>query len=169
MDNLQWAEPVFVELVEHVADLSRGAPIFLLCIARTEFLEMRPAWGGGKLNATSLLLEALGDEECAELIERLVPDAALDPGLRARIASASAGNPLYVEEMLAMVRAHGEGEVSVPPRFRPFSRHASTLSITMCASCSSAELSRARSSIGAPSPSSSHTKRARTSRRTSRA
>ena len=115
VDDLQWAEPVFVELVEHVADLSRGAPIFLLCIARTEFLDVRPAWGGGKLNATSLHLEALDDEECAELIERLVPDAALEPALRARIATASAGNPLFVEEMLAMVREHGGHDVAVPP------------------------------------------------------
>jgi class 3 adenylate cyclase len=115
VEDLQWAEPVFVELVEHVADLSRGAPIFLLCIARTEFLELRPAWGGGKLNETSLLLEALDDKECAELIERLVPDAALDPGLRTRIANASAGNPLFVEEMLAMVREGGGADVDVPP------------------------------------------------------
>ena len=60
IDDLQWAEPVFVDLVEHVADLSRDAPIFLLCIARTELLDSRPGWGGGKLNATSLLLEPLG-------------------------------------------------------------------------------------------------------------
>ena len=43
-------------------------------------------------------------------------DAALDDGLRERIAAASAGNPLYVEEMLAMVREHGgQGEIVVPP------------------------------------------------------
>jgi hypothetical protein len=47
IDDLQWAEPVFVDLVEHVADLSRNAPIFLLCVARTELLDARPAWGGG--------------------------------------------------------------------------------------------------------------------------
>ncbi len=47
IDDLQWAEPVFVDLVEHVADLSRGAPIFLLCVARTELLDTRPGWGGG--------------------------------------------------------------------------------------------------------------------------
>jgi AAA ATPase domain/Adenylate and Guanylate cyclase catalytic domain len=35
IDDLQWSEPVFVDLVEHVADLSRDAPIFLLCVART--------------------------------------------------------------------------------------------------------------------------------------
>jgi class 3 adenylate cyclase len=114
IDDLQWAEPVFVDLIEHVADLSRDAPIFLLCIARTELLDGRPGWGGGKLNATSLLLEPLGAEECKELMERL--DARIADALRERITKASAGNPLYVEEMLAMVREHGgDGEIAVPP------------------------------------------------------
>src|SRR5262249_9945820 len=70
--------------------------------------------GGGKMNATSLLLEPLGAEECEELIERL--DARIEDSLRERIKAASAGNPLYVEEMLAMVREHGgDGEIVVPP------------------------------------------------------
>jgi class 3 adenylate cyclase len=115
IDDLQWAEPVFVDLVEHVADLSRDAPIFLLCVARTELLDARPGWGGGKLNATSLLLEPLGAEECGELIDRLVEDASVGDELRDRITTASAGNPLFLEEMLAMVREHGDGEVTVPP------------------------------------------------------
>jgi len=115
IDDLQWAEPVFIDLVEHVADLSRDAPIFLLCIARNELLDVRPGWGGGKVNATSLLLEPLGEEECAELMELLATDAPLDIELRERITAASAGNPLFVEEMLAMVREHGDGDISVPP------------------------------------------------------
>ena len=116
IDDLQWAEPVFVDLVEHVADLSRDVPIFLLCVARTELLDVRPGWGGGKMNATSLLLEPLGVEECADLMDSLVPHAAIDAALRERITVASAGNPLYVEEMLAMVREHGgDGEIVVPP------------------------------------------------------
>jgi class 3 adenylate cyclase len=116
IDDLQWAEPVFVDLVEHVADLSRDAPIFLLCVARTELLDVRPGWGGGKLNATSLLLEPLGAAECDELMRRLVDDAPLAVELRDKITAASAGNPLYVEEMLAMVRERGGGdEIAVPP------------------------------------------------------
>jgi class 3 adenylate cyclase len=116
IDDLQWAEPVFVDLLEHVADLSRDAPIFLLCIARTEFLDARPDWGGGKLNATSLLLEPLDAKECDELMGIIASDSELDHGLRGRITSASAGNPLFVEEMLAMVREHGgEGEIAIPP------------------------------------------------------
>jgi class 3 adenylate cyclase/tetratricopeptide (TPR) repeat protein len=115
IDDLQWAEPAFVDLVEHIADLSRDAPIFLLCVARNELLDVRPGWGGGKVNATSLLLEPLAAEECADLMDRLIPDGVLDPLLRGRITEASAGNPLYVEEMLAMVREHGGGEIVVPP------------------------------------------------------
>jgi class 3 adenylate cyclase/tetratricopeptide (TPR) repeat protein len=116
IDDLQWAEPVFVDLVEHIADLSRDAPIFLLCIARTDLLDVRPGWGGGKLNATSLLLEPLDPDQCAELMGLLASDAGLDDDLRERITAASAGNPLYVEEMLAMVREHGgDGDIAVPP------------------------------------------------------
>jgi class 3 adenylate cyclase/tetratricopeptide (TPR) repeat protein len=115
VDDLQWAEPVFVDLVEHIADLSRDAPIFLLCVARTELLDIRPGWGGGKLNATSLLLEPLGVDECDELIRLLVTDAPLAAELRERITTASAGNPLFVEEMLAMVREGGDSEIAVPP------------------------------------------------------
>ena len=115
IDDLQWAEPVFVDLVEHVSDMSRDAPIFLLCIARTELLDVRPGWAGGKLNATSLLLEPLAPEECSALMDELVADAPLTGDLRERITVASAGNPLYVEEMLAMVREHGgDGEIVVP-------------------------------------------------------
>jgi class 3 adenylate cyclase/tetratricopeptide (TPR) repeat protein len=115
VDDLQWAEPVFVDLLEHVAEVSRGARIFLLCIARTELLDARPGWGGGLLNATSLLLEPLDGAECAELMNRLVPDAGLAVELRERITAASAGNPLFVEAMVAMVREHGDREVAVPP------------------------------------------------------
>ena len=116
IDDLQWAEPVFVDLVEHVADLSRGAPIFLLCVARTELLDTRPGWGGGKLNAASVLLEPLGGGECEDLIGNLLGDGQLDDTTRARIADASEGNPLFVEEMVAMVRERGgEAEVVVPP------------------------------------------------------
>ena len=115
-DDLQWAEPTFLDLVEHIADWSRDAPIFMLCAARPDLLDLRPTWGGGKLNASSLLLESLSAGESAELIGGLLAEIELDEGIRARIVDAAEGNPLFVEEMVAMVREDGiEGEVIVPP------------------------------------------------------
>ena len=111
-DDLHWGEPTFLDLVEHVADLSRDAPILLLCMARAELLDVRPAWGGGKLNATTALLEPLAPDETAELLASL--GEGLDEQLRERILEAAGGNPLFVEEMVA-VAAEGEGDVAVPP------------------------------------------------------
>lgn len=115
LDDVHWAEQTLFDLVEHVADLSRGAPILLLCLARPELLERRPAWGGGKLNATTALLEPLNSSEADDLINRLLPDgAANDGGLRARVLETAAGNPLFLEEMAAVVTASGDN-VFVPP------------------------------------------------------
>jgi class 3 adenylate cyclase/tetratricopeptide (TPR) repeat protein len=115
LDDVHWGEQTFLDLVEHIADLSRGVPILLLCLARPELLERRPAWGGGKLNATTVLLEPLNSSEADELIDRLLPDGAANAqGLRARVREAAAGNPLFLEEMAAVVAASGD-DVFVPP------------------------------------------------------
>ena len=111
-DDLHWGEPTFLDLVEHVADLSRDAPILLLCMARQDLLDVRPAWGGGKLNATTVLLEPLAPDETAELVDLLAEGA--EKGLRSRILEAAGGNPLFVEEMVAMAAESGD-QVAVPP------------------------------------------------------
>ena len=71
VDDLQWAEPTLLDLLDHIVELSRGAPILVLCVARPELLEDRPGWGGGKLNATSLLLGPLTTAECGALLDSL--------------------------------------------------------------------------------------------------
>ena len=114
-DDIQWAEPTFLDLIEHIADWSRGAPIFVLCVARPELLQVRPAWGGGKANATSLMLEPLDSDETSALIDNLLSGAELLNTTRSRILQASEGNPLFVEEMLLMLQDNGDSEVVVPP------------------------------------------------------
>jgi class 3 adenylate cyclase/tetratricopeptide (TPR) repeat protein len=115
LDDLHWAEPTLLELVGHIAELSRGAPILLFCIARPELLDRMPSWGGGMLNATTVLLEPLSDRETDELLARLLGEARLGEDLLARIRQAAEGNPLFVEEMVQMVRDSDDGEISVPP------------------------------------------------------
>jgi class 3 adenylate cyclase/predicted ATPase len=111
-DDLHWAEKTLLELVEHVAAVSRDAPILLLCTARPELVERRSAWGRSARSSTSIALEPLDAAESAELLTALgeAPEA-----LRERIVDAAEGNPLFLEEMLALVRDSPDGNVDVPP------------------------------------------------------
>jgi class 3 adenylate cyclase/tetratricopeptide (TPR) repeat protein len=113
-DDVQWAEPTLLDLIEEAADWIRGAPILILCLARPELLDERPTWGGGKVNATTVLLEALTGDQTEDLIEALLAGATIDHGVRARIREAADGNPLFVEQMLAMVADGGDGALTVP-------------------------------------------------------
>ncbi len=112
-EDVHWAQPALLDLIEHVADWSRGAPLLVLCLGRPELLDVRPGWGGGKLNSSTLLLEALPAGEAGTLLDRLAP--ALDESLRRRILASADGNPLFVEEMVAMLEEAGDEAVVVPP------------------------------------------------------
>ena len=81
-------------------------------MARPDLLDRRTGWGGGKVNATTVLLEPLRPAETALLIESL---AQLDERLHARVQDAAEGNPLFVEEMVALLQESGDDEVTTPP------------------------------------------------------
>jgi predicted ATPase/class 3 adenylate cyclase len=102
VDDLHWAEPTFLNLIEHVAEFSRGFPILLVCIARVDLLENRPGWGG-KLNATSIALDPLSEAECRELVSNLLGRAPVPPAAASMIAGSAEGNALFAEELVAML------------------------------------------------------------------
>jgi len=127
-DDIHWGESTFLDLVEHIADWSRGSPILLLCMARADLLDVRPGWGGGKLNATTVSLEPLIERQAEMLIGNLFGSDDLPSGVAERIARTAEGNPLFVEEILGMLIddglikkeggrwvAQGDLDVSVPP------------------------------------------------------
>jgi class 3 adenylate cyclase/tetratricopeptide (TPR) repeat protein len=102
-DDIHWAEPTLLDLIDHVAEWSRDAPILLVGVARQELLDVRPGWGGGKRNATSIQLEALPEPDCEVLVENLLGQALIPIVAKARIAEAAEGNPLFVEQVLSML------------------------------------------------------------------
>jgi DNA-binding SARP family transcriptional activator/class 3 adenylate cyclase len=112
LEDLQWAEPALLDLLDQVCELSHDAPILLLCVARPELLEQRPGWAGGKLNATSLLLEPLARSDC-ELLLAQAPTLARTQ--HERVLKLAGGNPLFLEELSAYL-AEGGDERRLPPR-----------------------------------------------------
>jgi class 3 adenylate cyclase/tetratricopeptide (TPR) repeat protein len=109
-EDVHWAEPTFLDLIEYLAGWTRDAPVLLLCIARPEFLDERPAWLSGQENAASLTLSPLSATESKRLVSAL--GVAGEPAKR--IAEAAEGNPLYAEQMAAMV-AEGGAVETIPP------------------------------------------------------
>ncbi|MGH2729800.1 MAG: ATP-binding protein [Actinomycetota bacterium] len=101
-DDIHRAEPTFLELVEHIVDWSRQAPILVVCMARPELFDEHEKWGAGRSNATTIVLESLSDAECDRLIENIL-GARLDDELRGRILEVAEGTPLFVEEVVAML------------------------------------------------------------------
>ena len=116
-EDLHWAEPTFLDLVEYVAGFSTGRPIMLLVSARPEVLEMRPGWGRPGPRSNLLYLSALDDRETDALIDALLSGRGSLPERR-RLIQAAEGNPLFVEQLLAMNADKGEGDLEVPPQLR---------------------------------------------------
>ena len=113
LEDVHWAEPTLLDLVEHVSRWSRDAPILLLCVAREELLEERPRWEGALVR-----LEPLSEGDATQLLDTLDGDGMLSPELRARVAEVAQGNPLYTEQLVAMLTEEAgaaEELVELPP------------------------------------------------------
>ena len=96
-DDIHWAEPTFLDLLEYVTRFSAEHPLLLVCTARPDLRETRPDWN--TLGET-IVLEPLSQDESAHLIANLLGSVGLPADVQARITDAAEGNPLFVEEML---------------------------------------------------------------------
>lgn len=95
-DDIHWAEPTFLDLVEYLAARLGEARVLLVCLTRPQLGEQRPTWL--QPPAELLLLEPLSDADTELLLESL----GAPPALRARIAETAEGNPLFVEQLAAI-------------------------------------------------------------------
>ena len=112
VDDIHWAEPTFLELIEQIADRGEGC-IFVVCLAREELLEDRPEFLEGRDNAEQIVLDALSAEETDELLDGL-GGAILESDQRARIVEAAEGNPFFLEQLLAVASEGGLVERALP-------------------------------------------------------
>jgi class 3 adenylate cyclase/tetratricopeptide (TPR) repeat protein len=105
LEDLHWADPGLLELVEAVAARATG-PLLLLCMSRPDLFERRPDWGGGLSNATTLSLSPLSASDGTELIERLL-DGPAPAEVVGPILHRSEGNPFFAGELLRMMVEDG--------------------------------------------------------------
>ncbi len=111
LEDVHWAASALLDLVEYLLGWLDG-PVLLVCVARLDLVELRPAWLNPRPNADSLVLEPMDSDETAALLDGL----RTDPQARARIAEAAEGNPLFLEQMAAMLAEQpDEAEPSIPP------------------------------------------------------
>jgi class 3 adenylate cyclase/tetratricopeptide (TPR) repeat protein len=102
LDDIHWAAPTFLDLVEHLLESIRDAPVLLLCPARHELLEERPAWAE-RDGARRLALEPVTEADTERIVETLLGGAGVDEEARRRIVAAAEGNPLFVEQLVSML------------------------------------------------------------------
>jgi class 3 adenylate cyclase len=102
-EDIQWADDGLLDFIEHLADWVRRVPMLILCTARLELLERRPMWGGGKLNAATVALAPLSDEETATLIADLSERPVIEAEMQSALLERAGGNPLYAEQYVRML------------------------------------------------------------------
>jgi class 3 adenylate cyclase/tetratricopeptide (TPR) repeat protein len=106
LEDIHWAEPTLLDLVEHVIEWTREAPMVIVCLARSELLDERPDWLGERVE-----LQPLHHGEAETLVTALAFD--LDAGARARALEVAEGNPLFLEHLLVLAAEDGQ-QLAVP-------------------------------------------------------
>ena len=108
LDDLHWAVPTFLDLVEYVVRAVEG-PLLVVSATRPELLERRPAWGHG-----ATVLDALAGDDARRLLDALPERDALDETLATAILEAAEGVPLFLEQLAAHAAESDLADEGVP-------------------------------------------------------
>jgi tetratricopeptide (TPR) repeat protein len=116
-EDLHWAEPALLDLLTNIAQTSSGAPVLVVGTARPQLADINPDWPDPDV-ATRISLEPLDGEAVDRLVEHML-GGTLPAEVLAKIAAAAEGNPLFVEQLVAMfvdegaLHREGDGWVAV--------------------------------------------------------
>jgi predicted ATPase len=114
-EDVHWADSALLDLIELLAARLHELPVLLLTLARPELLDARPAWGGGLLAYQALPLEPLGGPDAAQLALHLLGADTK----AAQVANAAEGNPLFIEQLAAVLSERGpQDKDSLPTTIR---------------------------------------------------
>ena len=109
-EDLHWADDGLLDFVDELVDWVTDVPLLVVATARPELLERRPGWSGGKLNATTLALQPLSDEQTARLIGQLLDRPLVAAESQQALLERAGGNPLYAEQFSELFRERGSAD-----------------------------------------------------------
>jgi tetratricopeptide (TPR) repeat protein len=107
VEDIHWAEPTLLDLLDSLVALSSGHAMLLVCLARHELLETRPTWAAPQQNTSVLMLDALPDAEARRLVDN-AGAGELASTTAARIVETAEGNPLFLEHLVAVGAENGD-------------------------------------------------------------
>jgi class 3 adenylate cyclase/tetratricopeptide (TPR) repeat protein len=118
LEDLHWADTGLLDLVEYLAAYVKDSPLVILCLARPEFIDRRPAWGSGLHAHTTIALEPLSSEDASTLARTLLAAIAGRNDAADQLAQAGEGNPLFIEELASSLGDKAEAEFRLPTTIR---------------------------------------------------
>ena len=114
IEDIHWADSGLLDLIEFLAGWARG-PVMLLCLAREELLDRRSQWGGGRLNASTIVLRPLAGAEADDLVDALLAGSGVEASMVSAISRRSGGNPFFAEEIVRGLGETGSADASLLP------------------------------------------------------
>src|SRR5579884_1707132 len=109
-EDMHWADDGLLDFVDHLVDWATGVPLLVLATARPELLDRRSAWGGGKLNVSTIALTPLSDDEAAQIIQAVLDRSALPAATQQALVERAGGNPLYAEQFARLYLERGSAD-----------------------------------------------------------
>lgn len=110
LEDMQWGDALTIQLLDVVLREKKDIPLLIAGFARPELRDAYPALWQGNLQEISL--RPLGKKICERYVEEMLGDQKLGPDTLSRIVLRSAGNPLFLEEL---IRAASEGRADEIP------------------------------------------------------
>src|SRR6185503_18732585 len=108
IDDLHWAEPLLLDLVEHLIQWGAGIPLFVLIGARPELRDLRSSLvTPGGFVSDVVTLGGLDAGAAMRLAANVIGATDLPAAVAAKVLATSEGNPLFVGELVRMLVDEG--------------------------------------------------------------
>jgi class 3 adenylate cyclase/predicted ATPase len=112
-EDLHWADPTSLDLMQNLAERGAQAPLFILATARPEF---RPPWSL-RSHHSVISLSPLDRADVARMVGELAARHTLSEEVVEGVSERTGGVPLFVEEVTRLLLERGEagGLQAIPP------------------------------------------------------